>query len=279
MNEGFTDTLSRKRHAQRSKIKAVLKEAFKELAVHEKNIKDPDFAPQTKPLRQFRNTVFQYVNDVVVQDKIDRRARRSDQGSSFITSQSTATTPAQSTQSSHHQASAPESPPTSPEPHNSPQRYVPSEWGSHIDLPIPPVIIPPHLKPFKPLKPVQPLKPINNGTKGRVCSCPIRQQTRRSSKTPSPPLNPRREMDKNNPTEPSTQPVREDSTGTNVQPVIHEENEEDSQDETSEEGDPTNEQARKAGPSIWQATGAFEGDMPRGLSIRRQRSQSPQDFW
>ena len=255
MSECFTDTISRKRHAQRSKIKAVLKEAIKEVAVHEKNIKDPDFVPETRSLQQFRNSVLQYVDDVVVQEKVDRRARRSDQGSSSITFRSTATTPTQSTQStqsSHHQASAPESPPTSPEPAEEDPRIKEYEevidmvleqcrrWkkmhedvGAHI-ISIPPtpteaasqasLVVPPAVPPPPP-------KPERKIRRGRASSCPQPNRTRLSSQNPMPHRRSPAEQDIN---------IAEDAnTRTFIDPVIPEEAEDASQDVTSEEEDPT----------------------------------------
>ena len=288
MSECFTDTISRKRHAQRSKIKAVLKEAIKEVAVHEKKIKDPDFVPQTKSLRQFGNSVSQYVTNVVVQEKVDRRVRRSDQGSSSITSRSTATTPTQSTHSSYHQASAPESPPTSPEPteedprikeyeeaveilrefdrkrcndtgaHTISNSHTPTEAASLTSLVVPPIVHPPPPKPERKIR------------RGRASSCPQPNRIRLSSQSPVP--------HKHRPAEPDVYVLEDAHARTYINPIIQEEDEDDLQNET-EERSSSEEPARNVGPSIWQATGAFEGDMPRGLRIRRQRSRSPQDFW
>jgi hypothetical protein len=283
-NESFTDTYSRKRRAQRRKIKGDLKEAIKEVTLHEETIKDSDFVPQTKTLLRFGNSVNQYVNDVVVQERIDRSTRRSNRGSSLPSSQSTATTPTRSTQSSHNQTSAPESPPTSPEPthvdlpseprideeattsilnycercsgtcintvaHNTSVQHVPSEATSHTSMVVPPVAS------------VAPLKPASN--RRRACSCPQSRRARLSSQSPTPPSNPRRD-NRNYPAEPS------------IHPAINEEEEGNNSDGTSEEEYPRHEQAREAGPSIWQATGAFGGHEPRGLrQLRRQRNGSP----
>jgi len=277
------------REFQQIELLENLREASIKVSTYEKQNQRTQPAEQTTQLLAFSESVTRYVDRILPEDKDGNRPPRSSPRSrkgsssprhdSSHTSQSTATIRTQSTQPSYQGASAVESPPTSPEPQSSPQGYVPSEGGSHMNLPIPIHLI--HLERFKPLRlkeplrPVQPLKPINNRTKGKAGPDPVTQQTRLSSQTPLSPLKPRREMHESNPTEPSTQPIKDISARTHFQPVTVEEIEEDSQDEASEDGEPTHEQARKAGPSIWQATGAFGGDMPRGLRIRRQRSRSP----
>ncbi|KAI4607468.1 hypothetical protein J4E80_009581 [Alternaria sp. BMP 0032] len=271
------------RELQQVELLENLREASIKVSTFEKQNQRTKPAEQTTQLLAFSESVTKYVDRILPLDKDGNRPPRSSPHSrkgsssprhdSSQTSQSTATIRTQSTQPSYQGASAAESPPTSPEPQSSPQGYVPSEWGPHMDLSI--LTDRMHLERFKPLRLTEPLKPINDRTKGKTGSGPVTQQTRSSSKTLLSPLNPRREMGESNPTEPSTQPIKDISASTHFQPVTVEEIEEDSKDEASEDGEPTHEQARKAGPSIWQATGAFGGDMPRGLRIRRQRSRSP----
>jgi len=271
------------REFQQIELLENLREASIKVSTFEKQNQRTKPAEQTTQILAFSESVTQYVDRILPLDKDgnrpprssprSRKGSRSPRHDSSQTSQSTATIRTQSTQPLYQGASAAISPPTSPEPQNSPQGYVPSEWGSHLDLPIPAEIM--HLERFKPLRLKEPLKPINNRTKGRAGPGPVTQQTRLSSQPPKSPSIPHYKIDKRDTAEPSTQPTKEANTRARVEPVIQEEFVDDAEDGTSEEEGPPMEQTRKAGPSIWQATGAFGGDMPRGLRIRRQRSQSP----
>ena len=206
-------------------------------------------------------------------------------------SQSTATTPTLSTQSSNNQRSAPESPPTSPEStdeepdtqeykeamelireharkwthmrdnariHITPIPHLPTEAASQTSLVVPPVVPPPPPKPERKIR------------RERASSCPQPSRTRLSSQSPMP--------HRHRPAEPDAHAPNDTNARTYINPIIQEEDEDDLQDET-EERSSSEEPAMNVGPSIWQATGAFEGDVPKGLRIRRQRSRSPQDFW
>ncbi len=281
---------SRNRRVQRRKIKEGLEEAIGEFKVHEKNVKDKDFVPQTKSVLRFQSSVNRYVDQVSFQERLDRRARRLHRGNSTHTTQSTATIPTQSTQSSNHQSLGPESPPTSPEPthedlpdgissegeeptsilnfcricagtctnteaHNTSIQHAPPEAASQTSLDVPPVVS--QLLP----------KPASTAGRGRTSSCTQTRRTRPSSRKPILPSNADYEIQLQPPAKPS------------IDPVIHEADADASQDDISEEEETPDEQARETGPSIWQATGGFEGHMPKGLRLRRQRSQSPQDFW
>jgi len=87
----------------------------------------------------------------------------------------------------------------------------------------------------------------------------------------------RYEIDRSCPAKTSLDVTQDAGTRHDMDLVINEndEDEDDLQEEYPQMEEPRNERPRTAGPSIWQATGAFEGDMPRGLRTRRQRSQSP----
>jgi len=222
-----------------------------------------------------------------------RNGSRSQSHSSSLTSQSTTTTTTttqtQSTQPSYQESSTPESPPTSPKPakeedpciqeydeamellrelarkscnktgvHIISNSHIPTEAASQPSLVVLPVVPPP------------PPKPERNTRRERASSCPQPSRKRASSQSPVP--------HRHHPAELDIRAPDDANARTYINPVIREEDEDDLQDET-EERSSSEEPARNVGPSIWQATGAFEGDVPRGLRIRRQRSQSPQDFW
>jgi len=260
----------------------------KELEVHQENVKDPVYVLRTEPLLQFQGAVNRYVDHVYYQERSDRRAYRSQRGSSLPSSQSTATTPTRSTQSSNNQGSAPESPPTSPEPtdedpdtqeyeeamellrelarkcynntgvHIISNSYTPTEAASQTSLVVPPIVPPPPPKTERKIR------------RERASSCPQPNRTRLSSQSPMP--------HKRSPAEQDVNTAEDANARTYINPIIQEEDEDDLQDET-EERSSSEKPYMNVGPSIWQATGAFEGDIPRGLRIRRQRSRSPQDFW
>jgi len=283
---------SRNRHSQRRDIETELHEAVKEFAVHRDKTKSFDANLIREPLLQFQELVYEYDDRVTFQERYERRAYRSQRSSTLPSSESTATTPPRSTQSSNNRTLAPESPPTSPEPthvdlpieillpkkaptsilnycpecqgtctkaeaHNTSLQHAPSEAASQPSLVVPPVVSPP------------PPKPERN-TRGRAASCPQPNRTRLSSQSPMPHRHHPAELDIHAPDDANAR--------TYINPIIQEEDEDGLQDET-EERSSLEEPAMNVGPSIWQATGAFEGDIPRDLRIRRQRSRSPQDFW
>jgi hypothetical protein len=271
------------------------------VSAYEKQSQGANLAEQTTQLLAFSDSVNRYVDRILPPDNAGnrpprsprrpRKGSRSHRHDSSLTSQSIATTPTHSTQSSIHQTQVQDSPPTSPEPthgeppsepqvdeeapisilnycerclgtcvdtaaHDTSVQYVPSEATSHTSVVVPPVAS------------VAPLKLASN--KRRACSCPQSRRNRLSSQSPVPPTPP------SNPRCDNIQYRTEPS----IHPVINEEDEQDISDRTSEEEYPRHEQAREAGPSIWQATGAFGEREPKGLrERRRQRSGSPQDFW
>jgi len=156
---------------------------------------------------------------------------------------------------------------TKTEAHNNSIQYTPSEVASHTSLVVPPVV-------SRPL-----LKPEGDEGKQRAASRPQQHRTRLSDQSPMSPKIARHEIDRQCPAEPAIDDRLHAALWHALDLNVHVDNEDDLQDESEQEERPMDEQVGKAGPSIWQATGAFEGDMPRGLSKRRQRSQSPQDFW
>ena len=134
---------------------------------------------------------------------------------------------------------------------------TPTEAASQTNLVVPPIVPPPPSKPERKIR------------RGRASSCPQPNRTRLSSQSPTP--------RRRSPAEPDVHLPNDANTRTYINPTIHEEDEDDLQNET-EEPSSSEEPAMNVGPSIWQATGAFEGDIPRGLRVRRQRSRSPQDL-
>jgi hypothetical protein len=266
---------SRNRRAQQDKIEMDVDEAIVEVGVHQKNIKNQSFIPQTQPLLQFKRSVNQYVDRVVLQERTNRRESRRYRRSSVLTSESSATTPTQSTQPSDHRTPAPESPPTSPEPSIvEPAVDIQSE-KEDVSLPVlaSPIIehanntikerasSRPHITPLR-LTQILPLRPTQP-------TCPSLMPLSR------PPPN----THQYHVSEPSIEPADEaiDNPPTNL--ATQERNDNGFQDGTFQEETSTDEQARDAGNSKWRATGAFGGNMPSSLRERqRQRSQSPQNF-
>jgi hypothetical protein len=267
---------------QQSELPNRLKETSEKVIVHGKQSKNDRMFEHTQQILEFTESVDRYIDHVLPLDEAGNRpprpARRSRKRAeshrhgSSLTSQSTDTTQTQSTQPSHHQASVLESPPTSPEPihedlpdeirskeeeaHNTSIQHAPPDAASQTSLGVPPVVS----QPFP--------KPASTAKRGRECSCPQTRQTRPSSRKPILPSNAGHET--------KVQYQAKQS----IDPVIHEGGDTDAlQDDISEEEETPDEQARETGPSIWQATGGFEGHMPKGLRLRRQRSRSPQDFW
>ena len=241
---------SRSRRAQQKKIKMDLEEAVVEVGIHQKNMNDQSFTPEKQPLLQLERSINQYVDRVVVQDKADRRARRRYPRSSVLMSDSSATTPTQSTQPSDHPRQTPESPPTSPEPSIARSPSVEVQPAESKPSPTIPVLC--SLRKFQPLR----LTPIK-----------LKQMTS-SGPSPDTPLSQL--------PEPDVPPADEVRWIMHVDPKILGQDEDDSEDGMPEEDVPAEEQATRSKPSIWRnTTGVFEGDMPKSLRIRRQESRSP----
>jgi len=295
---------------KQSELPSRLDEAEGRISAHAKQSKSQEAIKQARRVLEFTGSVDRYAERVLPVDDAGNRPPRpprrpressmSQRHDSSLTSQSTTTTRTQSTQPSYQEAPVAESPPTSPEPthvdtpskpqvdkeevlsmynfcercggtctkteaHNNSVRYVPSAPGSLISLVIPPLV------------PRSPSKPEANSRRGRASSSPQSSKTRLSSQGPMSPKIARYEIDRSCLAKTSLDVTQDAGTRHDMDLVINEndEDEDDLQDEYPQMEEPRNERPRTAGPSIWQATGAFEGDMPRGLRTRRQRSQSP----
>ncbi|OWY54659.1 hypothetical protein AALT_g11579 [Alternaria alternata] len=253
----------RSRRAQQKKIKMDLEEAVVEVGIHQKNMNDQSFTPETQPLLRLQRSINQYVDRVVVQDKADRRARRRYPRSSVLMSDSSATTPTQSTQPSDDPRQAPESPPTSPE--SSVARSPTVEIQPEEDKPSPTIPVSPVIEQTDHTTP-QHACPIHGFQPLRLT--PIEPKQIPSSRPP--PDTPLSHLP-----EPDVPPADEVRGILHVDPVTLGEDEVDPEDGMSGEEIPT-EQATGSKPSIWKnTTGVFEGDMPKSLRIRRQESRSP----
>lgn len=241
-----------------------LEEAVVEVGVHQKNMNDQSFTPEKQPLLQLERSINQYVDRVVVQDKADRRARRRYPRSSVLMSDTSATTPTQSTQPSDDPRQAPESPPTSPEPSiaRSPTiKTQPEEDKTSPIIPASPVIEQTEHTTQQYAYPIHGFRPLR--------LTPIEPKQIPSS---GPPPN----TSLSHLPEPGVPPADEVRGTLHVDPVTLGEDEDDPEDGRSEEEIPTEKQAKGLKPSIWRnTTGVFEGDMPKGLRIRRQESRSP----
>jgi hypothetical protein len=296
INEVLTDLCSQNRRTQRHKIDSRLHEGINRIrAYKEKNI-DHDLVPQEEPLLQFQRSVNRFVDQTVFQERSDRKARRTQDDSSVLTSQSTATTRTRSTQPSPLQSLAPESPPTSPEPsiargplielqreengtisiHN----FCPECLGTCTDIEahytfIWPLTLGPRPQVIGRYPPTQSSEAKEIRTPSRPQSQPTSQR-QPSSANSTPESRSCTDSRQNRPSKPSVEPAEEDTETSYVDPVTLEEDQDDPEDEISEEDVPAEEQATGSKPSIWRnTTGVFEGDIPKSLRIRRQESRSP----
>ncbi|CAG5158502.1 uncharacterized protein ALTATR162_LOCUS5112 [Alternaria atra] len=293
------------RRTQRHKIDTRLKEVVKEIKVYKAKDIDQNLVPQREPLLQFQRSVDRYVDHIVFQDRSDRRARRVHGNSSVVTSRSITTTRTESTQPSAIPSLAPESPPTSPEPsiadpdieiqpdkeeaisilnscqrcsgtctktedHNTSIRQPPPDPRSHTMGYIPSTTP----GPFS--------MQANEITGSSASSRPWMSRVYQTLPSSSEEI-PASDSDPNthqlHPPQPGVEPADEAREIPHIDLATPEGDEDDFQDGAPEESTSTEEEARGSRTNIWKATGGFEGDMPKGLRIRRQRSRSPQDFW
>jgi hypothetical protein len=261
---------SRYRRDQLHKIKKELKEVIEEVEVYQNNVTDQDYIQQTQPLLQFKRSVNQYVERAVVQERADRRDRRRYRRNSVLTSESSATIPTQSTQPSDHHTLVPGSPSTSPE----------------TSIAKPAIEIQPEEEEASP--PVSALPIIehaNNTLEERAASrlpitplrltqiSPLRLTPNRTK--PIPPSSPPPNTSPPRISEPSIKPAEEARGTPRIIPLIHRDGK-GFLDKFFEDQTSTDEQARDAGSSIWKATGAFGGNVPRSRRQRQRRSRSPQ---
>jgi hypothetical protein len=250
INKGLTDSRSLNRRTQRHKIDSRLDEGINQVRAYEEKNIDHDLVPQEEPLLQFQGSVNRFVDQIVFQERSDRKARRMQDDSSVLTSQSTATTRTRSTQPSPLQSLAPDSPPTSPEPSLARRPIVEIQPEQNNPSPTIPVLC--SLRKFQPLR-LTPIKPEQISSSGSTLDTPVYH-------LPEPDV-------------PSADEVR---WIIHVDPAILGEDKDDSEDGISEEDVPAEEQATGSKPSIWRnTTGVFEGDIPKSLRIRRQESRSP----
>lgn len=241
---------SHNRRTQRHKIDSRLDEGINQVRAYEEKNIDHDLVPQEEPLLQFQRSVNRFVDQIVFQEKSDRKARRMQDSSSVLTSESSATTPTQSTQSSDDPRKAPESPPTSPEP--SIARGPTVEIQPEENKPSPTIPVLCSLRKFQPLR----LTPIKHKQ--------------------APPSGPPTDTRLSHLSDPDVPPADEVRWIMHVDPKILGQDEDDSEDGMSDEDVPAEEQATGSKPSIWRnTTGIFEGDMPKSLRMQRQGSRSP----
>ncbi|CAN9174367.1 unnamed protein product [Alternaria alternata] len=278
------------RRMQRHKIDNRLYEGIDRVRAYEEKNIDHDLVPQEKTLLQFQRSVDRFVDQIVFQEKSDRKARRTQDSSSVLTSDSSATTPTQSTQPSDDPRQAPESPPTSPEPSiaNTPIIEIQPEAeqtnsilnfcercsGTCTNTEA-------HNTSIRPSTP-DPLPQTvwhysstqsSEAKRIRTSSRPQSQptsQTQPSSPNPMPASRLRTDSRQNYPPKPSAEPVEEDSETSHVDPVTLGEDEDDPEDGISEEGVSAKEQVTGSKPSMWKAVSGQEGDMPRALRILRE---------
>ncbi|CAN9137474.1 unnamed protein product [Alternaria alternata] len=280
----------RSRRAQQKKIEMDMEEAVEEVGNHQKNMNDQSFTPEKQPLLQLQRSINQYVDRVVVQDKADRRARRRYCRSSVLMSESSATTPTQSTQPSDDPRQAPESPPTSPEPFIANTQIIEiqpeaEETNSILNFcqrcsgtctnteahntsirsstpdPLP--------RTAWHYSPTQSSEAKRTRTPSRPQSQPT-SQTQPSSANPMLASRLRTDSRQDYPPKPSAEPVQEDSETSHVDPVTLGDDEDDPEDGISEEDVSAEEQATGSKPSMWKAVSGQEGDMPRALRILRE---------
>lgn len=300
---------------QQSELPHRLKEASERVKVYQKQTKDDEVIQQKLQLQQFSKSVNRYVHRVLPADKAGRRpprpSRPSSHGSrrhrhnSFLTSQSTVTTSTESTQPSHRQTPTPESPPTSLEPstaesaielqpdkeeaisilnfcqrcsgtctnievHNTSIRQPSPDPRSHTMGYIPNTTP----GPFS--------MQTNEATGSSASSRPWMSreyQTQPSSSEEIPASDSYPNTHQRHPPQPSVEPANEAREIPHIDLATPEGDEDDFQDGAPEQESSTEKQATGSKSSIWKATGGFEGDMPKDLRKRRQRSRSPQDFW
>ncbi|KAG9184973.1 hypothetical protein G6011_11803 [Alternaria panax] len=297
-------------------VPLLLQEAHNKIFAYTKQSKDDGVIEHMRQLRAFSESVARYIDRVLPMDKAGNRpprlsrrsgARTSRHGQDCsLTSQSTGTISTQSTQSSHYQTQTPESPPTSPEPpivkpvinvqleeekettsilnfcqrcsgtctntkaHNTSIQYTPPEPASHT------IWYPPNTAPI-------PFSIQANGTaRPGIRSRPqVRPavQTQPSNFNAISASSQRPNTHQSYSPKPTVEPADEVRGSPRINPTTPQGDGDEIHDGEPEEEDSIQEQASGSKKSIWQATGGFEGDVPKGLRIRRQRSRSPQDFW
>jgi hypothetical protein len=275
---------------QRHKIDSRLYEGIDRVRAYEEKNIDHNLVPQEKTLLQFQRSVDRFVDQIVCQEKFDRKARRMQDSSSVLTSDSSATTPTQSTQPSDDPRQAPESPPTSPEPSiantpiieiqpeaeqtNSMLNFCERCSGTCTNTEAHKTSIRPSTPDPLPqtvwhYSPTQPSEAKRIRTPSRPQSQPT-SQTQPNSANPMPASRLRTDSRQNYPPKPSAEPVEEDSETSHADPVTLGEDEDDPEDGISEEGVSAKEQATGSKPSMWKAVSGQEGDMPRALRILRE---------
>lgn len=239
---------------------------------------------------QIHRSVDRFVDQIVLQAKSDRKARRMQDSSSELTSQSTATTRTRSTQPSPLQSLAPESPPTSPEPSIARGSFIKLQLeedgtisvrnfcqrclGTCADLeahytsnwpltlgPLPQVI-----GCYPPIQSSE-VKVIRTSSRPQPQPTSQRQPSSANS-TPESRLC--TDSRQNHPPKPSAEPAEEDSETHHVDPVTLEEDQDDPEDGMSGGHVPAGDQATGSKPSMWKAVSGQEGDMPRALRILRE---------
>ncbi|CAI9629258.1 hypothetical protein GT037_001442 [Alternaria burnsii] len=301
--EGLRDTYE----MQQSGLPILLQEAQNKVLAYTNQSQDYGVIQQMEQLREFSESVNRYVDRVLPVDRTGNRpprpSRRSRVGSgrhqndSSVTSQTTATVSTTSTQPSHHRNPVPESPPTSPEPSIARSPIVETQpeeeettsilnfcqkcsgtcinTEAHSTSIRPPT---PGPRTYIAYAPIQGYDARDTRIASHSQSS-SRSQRQSDSANGTPASRPRPNSLQRYPPKPSVEPADEERPTLDNDRASSRENQNGPKDEIAGENVPTEEQATGSKSSIWRGIGAFEGDMPKGLRIRRQRSRSPQDFW
>lgn len=292
---------------QQSGLPILLQEAQNKVLAYTNQSQDYGVIQQMEQLREFSESVNRYVDRVLPVNRTGNRqprpSRRSRVGSgryqndSSVTSQTTATVSITSTQPSHHRNPVPESPPTSPEPSIARSPIVETQPEEEETTSILNFCQKCSGTCINTEAHNTSIRPPNPGPRTYIAYAPIqgydardtriashsqsssRSQRQSDGANETPASRPRPSSLQRYPPKPSVEPADEERPTLDNDRASSRENQNGPKDEIAGENVPTEEQATGSKSSIWRGIGAFEGDMPKGLRIRRQRSRSPQDFW
>jgi hypothetical protein len=292
---------------QQSGLPILIQEAQNKVLAYTNQSQDYGINQQTEQLWEFSDSVNRYVDRVLPADRVGNRpprpSRRSRAGSgrhrnnSSVTSQTTATVSTTSTQPSHHRNPVPESPPTSPEPSIARNPIIETQPEEEETTSILNLCQKCSGTCINTEAHNTSIRPPTPGPRTYIAYAPIqgydardtriashsqsssRSQRQSDGANETPASRPRPSSLQRYPPKPSVEPADEERPTLDNDRASSQENQDDPKDEIAGEDVPTEEQATGSKSSIWRGIGAFEGDMPKGLRIRRQRSRSPQDFW
>ncbi|CAN9198563.1 unnamed protein product [Alternaria alternata] len=301
--EGLRDTYE----MQQSGLPILLQEAQNKVLAYTNQSQDYGVIQQMEQLREFSESVNRYVDRVLPVDRTGNRpprpSRRPRVGSgryrndSSVTSQTTATVSTTSTQPSHHRNPVPQSPPTSPEPSIAGSSIVETQPEEEETTSILNLCQKCSGTCINTKAHNTSIRPPTPGPRTYIAYAPVQGYDARDTRIPShsqsssrsqrqsdsanetPASRPRPNSLQRYPPKPSVEPADEERPTLDNDRASSRENQNGPKDEIAGENVPTEEQATGSKSSIWRGIGAFQGDMPKGLRIRRQRSRSPQDFW